>query len=82
MPSEAVKIDKTIDRAQHVIGRNMIVYPELVDQTLLHHQPVAQHRRRLRLTDGASESAAISRNNYGVFQRYPPEADVRLKLAC
>jgi hypothetical protein len=25
MLSEAVKIDKTIDRAQHVIGRNMIV---------------------------------------------------------
>ena len=41
MLSEAVKIDEMINRAQHVVGGNMIVQSELVEQMLLHRQPIA-----------------------------------------
>jgi hypothetical protein len=36
-------IDKAVDAPQEVIGRDVILEPELIEQALLHHQTLAHH---------------------------------------
>ena len=76
MLSQPVEINKAIDGAQRVVRRNMVVQAELVKQTLVHYQPIAHHRRSLPIHPYPSESAAISRHNSRVFQRYLPSTDI------
>jgi hypothetical protein len=47
MSPQSIEIDKAIDGAQHVSGRNVVVQPKLIEQALLPNQLIAHH-------DGAS----------------------------
>ena len=38
------KIGEAVDRAQEVIGWHMLLEAEAVEQSLLHHRPLAHHR--------------------------------------
>jgi hypothetical protein len=38
-------VDEAINAAQQVIGRNMVLKPERVEQALLHHETLAHHAR-------------------------------------
>jgi hypothetical protein len=44
MPTQIRKINKLIDRAQHVIGWHELFEAKLVEKALLHHEPIAHHR--------------------------------------
>jgi hypothetical protein len=63
MPPQPIEIDEAIDGAQHVIGRNMVIQPKLIEQALLPNQPIAHHRRSLPIHSQANESAATNRHN-------------------
>src|SRR5262245_26881750 len=45
MRAQIRKINEPIDRAQHVIGWHELVEAKFVKKTLLHHEPIAHHRR-------------------------------------
>src|SRR5262249_43427826 len=45
MLAQIRKINEPIDRAQHVIGWHELVEAKFVKKTLLHHEPIAHHRR-------------------------------------
>ena len=45
MPTQIRKINKTIDRAQHVIGRHEFVEAKVVEKALLYYESIAHHRR-------------------------------------
>ena len=66
MQSQAGQVDKTIDRAQQVIGRNVTLEAELVEQRLLHHRPLAHHRLNL-LLSRKTESVLQDRFNPDFF---------------
>jgi hypothetical protein len=74
MPTQIRKIDKPIDRAQHVIGRHELVEANFVKKTLLHHEPIAHHHPnplppQLKRITGKRWSRAL-------FQQNPPAADI------
>ncbi len=51
MRSQSGQIDEAVDRAQQVIGRNMTLDAELVEQRFLHHRPLAHHQLNLPLQE-------------------------------
>ncbi|MGK9171009.1 hypothetical protein KXR53_32235 [Inquilinus limosus] len=44
MRADAGQVDEPVDRAEQVIGRDVPLEVERVEQRLLHHRPLAQHR--------------------------------------
>ena len=52
MRAQAGQVDEAIKRAQQVVARDMAFEAELVEQRLLHHRPLAHHRRILQFQRG------------------------------
>lgn len=50
MFADARQIDETVDSAQQVIGRHVILDAEAVEQRFLHHLSLTHHRRVIRLS--------------------------------
>jgi hypothetical protein len=76
MPPQPIEVEEAVDGTQHVIGGNVVVQSELIEQALLHHHPIAHHRLSLPIHRTTSESAAINRHNSRLFQRYLPVTDI------
>ena len=55
MRPQAGQVDEAVDRAQQVIGRNVALDAELVEQRLLHHRPLAHHRHAPPFTGGLNQ---------------------------
>ena len=49
MRADARQVDEAVDRAKQVVGRDVPLQAELVEQRLLHHRPFAHHRLNLPL---------------------------------
>ena len=64
--SDSGQIHEPVDRAKQVIGRDMPLDTELVEQRLLHHRPLAHHRRIL-LRSKRTESGLQSASNADFF---------------
>src|SRR5436309_4890113 len=74
MPTQIRKINKTIDRAQHVIGRHEFVEAKVVEKALLYYESIAHHRR-ISLPPQI-ERITAKRWSRTLFQRNPPLGDV------
>jgi hypothetical protein len=74
MPAQPGAIDKAVDAPQEVIGRDVILEPELIEQALLHHQTLAHHGPIL-LPRMPDQGITIRRPSRGLFQRNRPSAD-------
>lgn len=55
VPAQAGQVNEAVDRAQQMIGRNVTLDAELIEQRLLHHRPLAHHRRILRQSGGVNQ---------------------------
>src|SRR5262249_262423 len=76
MLAQIRKINEPIDRAQHVIGWHELVEAKFVKKTLLHHEPIAHHRR-ISLPPQI-ERITAKHWSRALFQRNPPGADIAL----
>ena len=56
------QIDESVDRPQHVIGRDMLLQTEAVKQRLLHHRPLAHHRPLSRFTAKVNQRSSLPHN--------------------
>ena len=54
------QIDEPVDRAQHVVGRDMLFETEAVEQRFLHHRPLAHHRPLSRFTGKVNQRAVTA----------------------
>src|SRR5262249_36790824 len=79
MLAQIRKINEPIDRAQHVIGWHELVEAKFVKKTLLHHEPIAHHRR-ISLPPQI-ERITAKHWSRALFQRNPPIADLSGLLA-
>ena len=66
MRAQAGQVDEAVDRAQQVVGRNVTLQAELVEQRLLHHRPLAHHRHVLPF-HGRTESGLQTASNADFF---------------
>jgi hypothetical protein len=71
-------VDKAVDAPQQVIGRDMILEPECVEQALLHHETLAHHGP-IHLLRMPHQGITIRRRSRGLFQRnrHVPDGDER-----
>src|SRR5262245_65000195 len=76
MLAQIRKINEPIDRAQHVSGWHELVEAKFVKKTLLHHEPIAHHRR-ISLPPQI-ERITAKHWSRALFQRNPPQADIAI----
>jgi hypothetical protein len=54
------QIDESVDRPQHVIGRDVLLQTEAVKQRFLHYRPLAHHRPLSRFTAKVNQRAVTT----------------------
>ncbi len=64
-------IDEAVEAPQTVIGRDVILKPELIEQALLHPEPLAHHGPIL-LPRMPHQGITIRRQSRGALQRSLP----------
>jgi hypothetical protein len=69
------QIDEAVDRAQQVVGRDMLFQRKLIEQSNLIDLPLTHHRRHSSSND-RSESATTDHRNLTLFQHNQPEGTV------
>jgi hypothetical protein len=68
-------VDEAVNAPQQVIGRDMILEPELIEQALLHHETLAHHGPIL-LPRMPDQGITIRSQSRGLFQRNRPGDDI------
>ena len=64
MRPQSRKINEAVDLAKKVIGRDMPLEAEAVEQRLLHHPPLAHHRR---ISSTQEKGISVQRPNQAEF---------------
>jgi hypothetical protein len=72
MRPQAGEVDETVDRTQEVVGRDVTIDAELVEQRFLHHGPLAHHHFVLP-TPGTTESELHTDSNADFFNGIRPK---------